>query len=81
VGKYYVGSIGACDDSYQRQWLARHTAAINDVSYSTNCQDRMLSLPGTRRRHRALHRCLGLYTALQVCWPVRLIQQSDLCMY
>jgi len=31
MGKYYAGSVsvGACDDSYQRRWLARRAAAMN----------------------------------------------------
>jgi len=61
------------------------------MSCSINCQDHMLSSSGTRWRHRAdaclltpsrtaIHRCLGLYTALQVFWPVRLIQRCELCI-
>jgi len=88
VGKYYVGSIGACDNSVitvncQLSVLQPWTdsRSVNDVSYSTICRDHTSSSPGTRRRHRALHHCLGLYTALQVCWPMRLILQCDLCTH
>ena len=29
VGKYYIGSVCVCDDSYQRRWLGRRAAAMN----------------------------------------------------
>jgi len=29
VGKYYVGSVRVCDDSYQRRWLVQRAAAMN----------------------------------------------------
>jgi len=32
VGKYYVGSVGACDDSYQCWWQTWHGAMNSDLT-------------------------------------------------
>ena len=58
----------ACDgrELTAGQSMMRVTALI----VGTACRVHLEHVVG---RHRALHRCLGLHSALQVCWAVRLM--------